>query len=164
MSGRPGEVDRHCKFVPHRSRAQLRRVTRLIRTARFRSKHPNRNVGQAIVFPRLPARQQATVRSLALFARCSGFSDLTAPAPFQQLSNLRNPRNLRLVFSAFRLFVRFGADQSCRRDSLAPLLSPLPIRPQMLPPLHRLRERVFPDMSHSVSSLRPRPLRSIATD
>jgi hypothetical protein len=39
-------------------------------------------------------------------------------------------------------------DQFCRGCSLATLLSTLPLRAQMLPPLHRLHQRVFANMSH----------------
>jgi hypothetical protein len=65
------------------------------------------------------------------------------------LSNPRNPRPLsRLIFFALYLLGPFDADQFYRGCSLATLLSTLPIRPQMLPPLHRFREGAFANVSH----------------
>lgn len=43
---------------------------------------------------------------------------------------------------------RFGADQFCRGDAFAALLSALPIWPQVFPPLHRLDECVFANVCH----------------
>jgi hypothetical protein len=40
-----------------------------------------------------------------------------------------------------------GANQFRRGYALSALLSAFPIRPQMFPPLHRLRERVFKNVS-----------------
>jgi hypothetical protein len=46
------------------------------------------------------------------------------------------------------LLLLFCTNQFCRDHALATLLSSLPIWPQMLPALQRLRERVFTNMSH----------------
>src|SRR5882724_1613253 len=43
-----------------------------------------------------------------------------------------------------------GADKFSRSNTLPPLLPPFPIWPQVLPPLHSLRERIFADVCHTL--------------
>ncbi|SRR6266403_3133318 len=62
--------------------------------------------------------------------------------PFFPLGRFTPQPLLRLIFSYD------GADQFCRGDPLTALLPAFPIPPQMLPPLHCLRERVFANVSH----------------